>query len=203
MGLTPELFPLPEPAHSHLRAYQKRQRPCCIWFTGLSGAGKSTLARGLDQYLTEQGYHTYLLDGDNLRTGLNRDLGFSLEDRAENVRRVAEVARLMVDAGLIVVCSLISPMQQERAFARSLFGADRFVEVFVDTPLAACEKRDPKGLYSKARTGSLKGFTGIDSPYEAPENPELRVCTVDLMIEQSLALIMNEIIQRIQILDGL
>lgn len=161
------------------RATQKHQTPRCIWFTGLSGSGKSTLANLLEKRLHAEGKHTYLLDGDNVRHGLNRDLGFTEADRVENIRRVAEVAKLMVDAGLIVLVSFISPFKSERRMARELFAEGEFVEVFVDTPIAECEKRDVKGLYAKARRGELKNFTGIDSPYEAPEAPELRVLTIE------------------------
>jgi bifunctional enzyme CysN/CysC len=157
------------------RASQKNQVPRCIWFTGLSGSGKSTLADELDKRLHAQGKHTYLLDGDNLRHGLNRDLGFTEADRVENIRRVGEVAKLMVDAGLIVLVSFISPFRAERQLARELFAPDEFVEVFVDTPLAECERRDTKGLYAKARRGELKNFTGIDSPYEPPLAAEVHV----------------------------
>lgn len=159
------------------RAALMRQRPCCVWLTGLSGAGKSTIANLLDKRLHCSGYHTYVLDGDNLRHGLNRDLGFTEADRAENIRRVAEVAHLMVDAGLIVIASFISPYKSERSFARGLFKAREFVEVFVNTPLSVCEERDPKGLYAKARAGKLPHFTGYDSPYEAPEAAEIVVHT--------------------------
>ena len=161
------------------RAAQKHQSPRCIWFTGLSGSGKSTLANLLEKRLHAEGRHTYLLDGDNVRHGLNRDLGFTEADRVENIRRVAEVAKLMVDAGLIVLVSLISPFRSERRMARELFADGEFVEVFVDTSLEECEKRDVKGLYAKARRGMLKNFTGIDSPYEAPEVPEVRLRTAD------------------------
>lgn len=159
------------------RGGQKGQRPAVIWLTGLSGAGKSTIANLLERALYAQGRHTYVLDGDNVRHGLNRDLGFTPADRVENVRRVAEVARLMADAGLIVVVSLISPYRQERRMARALVAAGKidFLEVFVDTPLAVAEERDPKGLYAKARRGELANFTGIDAPYEPPEAPELRL----------------------------
>jgi bifunctional enzyme CysN/CysC len=160
------------------RASQKQQRPCCIWFTGLSGSGKSTIANRLEQRLFAAGRHTYLLDGDNVRHGLNRDLGFTEADRAENIRRVAEVAKLMVDAGLIVLVAFIAPFRAERRLARELFGEGEFVEVFVDTPIGECERRDPKGLYAKARRGALPNFTGIDSPYEPPESPEVHLLTV-------------------------
>lgn len=165
------------------RAQQKRQRPCIIWLTGLSGAGKSTIANLVEKRLFQMGRHTYLLDGDNVRHGLNRDLGFTEADRVENIRRVAEVAKLMVDAGLIVITAFISPFRAERAMARSLMAEGEFIEVFVDTPIAIAEERDPKGLYKKARRGELKNFTGIDSPYEAPEAPEIRLSTTELSAE--------------------
>jgi bifunctional enzyme CysN/CysC len=161
----------------HAREKQKGQRARCFWFTGLSASGKSTIANLLDKRLHSAGLHAYLLDGDNVRHGLNRDLGFTEADRVENIRRVAEVAKLMVDAGLIVLVSFISPFKSDRAFARSLFKAGDFVEVFVDASLEVCEQRDPKGLYAKARAGNLKNFTGIDSPYEPPESPEIWVKT--------------------------
>jgi len=159
------------------RAAQKHQTPRCIWFTGLSGSGKSTLANLLDKRLYALDKHTYVLDGDNVRHGLNRDLGFTEASRVENIRRVAEVAKLMVDAGLIVLVSFISPFKSDRALARSLFKPGEFLEVFVDTPLAECERRDVKGLYAKARRGELKNFTGIDSPYEAPDTPDIHLQT--------------------------
>ena len=160
-----------------LRAAQKNQTPRCIWLTGLSGSGKSTIANLVERALVAQGRHTYVLDGDNVRHGLNRDLGFTEADRVENLRRVAEVARLMVDAGLIVLVSFISPYAREREMARSLFAPGEFLEVFVDTPLAVCEARDPKGLYAKARAGRIPNFTGINAPYERPEAPEVRLDT--------------------------
>jgi bifunctional enzyme CysN/CysC len=160
-----------------LRASMKRQRPCVLWFTGLSGAGKSTIANLVDKKLHSTERHTYLLDGDNVRHGLNKDLGFTDADRVENIRRIAEVAKLMVDAGLIVGTAFISPFRAERDMARALLGNEEFIEIFIDTPLDVAERRDPKGLYKKARRGDLKNFTGIDSPYEPPEAPELRIDT--------------------------
>lgn len=159
------------------RALLKNQTPRCIWFTGLSGSGKSTVANQLEKRLHAEGRHTYMLDGDNVRHGLNRDLGFTDADRVENLRRVAEVAKLMVEAGLIVIVSFISPFRAERRAARDLFAPEEFVEIHVSTPIAECEKRDVKGLYAKARKGELKNFTGIDSPYETPENPEMVIDT--------------------------
>ena len=157
------------------RAAAMGQKPAVIWFTGLSGAGKSTIANLVEKSLFARGRHTYLLDGDNLRHGLNRDLGFTEADRVENIRRVAEAARLFVDAGLIVLASFISPYRSDRRMARSLFEDGEFIEVFVDTPLEIAEQRDPKGLYKRARAGLIKDFTGIDSPYEAPERAEIRL----------------------------
>jgi bifunctional enzyme CysN/CysC len=163
--------------NKHARSSQKGQQACVLWFTGLSGSGKSTIANLVEKRLHALGRHTYLLDGDNVRHGLNKDLGFTDADRVENIRRVAEITKLMVDAGLIVLVSFISPFRSERRLARSLLQAGEFYEVFVDTPLALAEERDPKGLYKKARRGELKNFTGIDSPYEPPENPEIRLDT--------------------------
>jgi bifunctional enzyme CysN/CysC len=169
------------------RAEMKQQTPRCVWFTGLSGSGKSTIANQLEQLLYAHGRHTYVLDGDNVRHGLNRDLGFSEADRAENIRRVAEVAKLMVDAGLIVIVAFISPFRAERQLARTLFGEGEFLEVFVDAPLAECERRDPKGLYAKARRGDLLHFTGVDSDYERPETPDLHLKTATKSIEECVA----------------
>ena len=159
------------------------QRPCVLWMTGLSGAGKSTVADRVEQKLHARGRRTYLLDGDNVRLGLNRDLGFTERDRVENVRRVAEVAKLMADAGLIVIVSFISPFRSERSMARDLMEEGEFLEIFVDAPLAVCEARDPKGLYAKVRRGDLVNFTGIDSPYEPPEAPELRIDTATMTVD--------------------
>ncbi|MDE2146470.1 MAG: sulfate adenylyltransferase subunit CysN [Burkholderiales bacterium] len=167
------------------RAALKGQKPAVVWLTGLSGAGKSTIANLLEKQLLALGRHSYLLDGDNVRHGLNRDLGFTDEDRVENIRRVAEVARLMVDAGLIVITAFISPFRAEREMARALVGEGEFIEVHVDTPLAVAEQRDVKGLYAKARRGELRHFTGVDSPYEPPEHPELRVSTASITPQQA------------------
>jgi bifunctional enzyme CysN/CysC len=178
------------------RAQSMGQKPCILWLTGLSAAGKSTIANLLDKTLFARGRHTYLLDGDNVRHGLNRDLGFTDADRVENVRRVAEVARLMMDAGLIVIVSLISPYRSERRRVRELVAAQEFVEIFVDTPLHVAEQRDPKGLYKKARRGELKNFTGIDSPYEPPEHAELRIDTVADSAEQAVVQIIGYLTEK-------
>ncbi len=176
------------------RAAQNGQRPRCLWFTGLSGSGKSTLANAVEKRLFALGHHTYLLDGDNVRHGLNRDLGFTAEDRVENIRRVAEVARLMVDAGLIVLVAFISPFRAERRMARERFGADEFVEVFVDAPLAVCEARDVKGLYAKARAGRLSNFTGVDSPYEPPEQPEVHLHSDQDALEAMIEVVVRRVL---------
>ena len=178
------------------RARLKDQKPVVLWFTGLSGAGKSTIANLVEKRLHAMGRHSYLLDGDNVRHGLNRDLGFTEGDRVENIRRVAEVASLMLDAGLIVLTAFISPFRAERAMARSLVGQDEFVEIHVDTPLAVAESRDVKGLYGKARRGELANFTGISSPYEAPEQADLCVNTLALTAEQSAGLVIAHLIER-------
>ena len=174
----------------------KGQRPAVLWFTGLSGAGKSTIANLVEQKLVASGRHTFLLDGDNVRHGLNRDLGFTEADRIENIRRVGEVARLMSDAGLIVLTAFISPFRAERHMVRRMVPEGEFFEIFVDTPLAEAEKRDAKGLYAKARAGELKNFTGIDSPYEEPEAPEIRIDTTKLTAEQAADVILDELLKR-------
>ncbi len=176
-----------------LRSAQKQQRSCVLWLTGLSGAGKSTIADILDQKLLQLGHHSYVLDGDNVRHGLNKDLGFTAQDRVENIRRVAEVSKLMVHAGLITLVSFISPFRSEREMARSLFDPGEFIEVFVDTTLAVAEQRDVKGLYKKARAGKLKNFTGIDSPYEAPQAPEIYIDTAVLSAMQAADLILSHL----------
>ena len=174
----------------------KGQRPAVLWFTGLSGAGKSTIANLVEQKLAARGRHTFLLDGDNVRHGLNRDLGFTEADRIENIRRVGEVARLMADAGLIVMTAFISPFRAERQMVRKMLPDGEFIEVFVDTPLAEAEQRDAKGLYAKARAGELKNFTGIDSPYEAPEKPEIRIDTTAMSAEEAADLIVDRLLKR-------
>jgi bifunctional enzyme CysN/CysC len=167
------------------RSTIKGQQPCIIWLTGFSGSGKSTIANLVEKRLYDLKMHSYLLDGDNVRHGLNKDLGFTDADRVENIRRIAETAKLMVDAGLIVLTSFISPFRSERQMARSLMAPEEFIEVFIDTPLDICEQRDPKGLYKKVRAGQIKNFTGFDSPYEKPENPELSIDTTRLSADQA------------------
>ena len=182
--------------HDHLvtremHARQKNQKPCLLWFTGLSGAGKSTIANALETALFRLNQHTYLLDGDNVRHGLNRDLGFSDEDRVENIRRIGEASRLFVDAGLIVLSAFISPFRSDRQLVRELMNAEEFIEIHVATPIAVCEQRDPKGLYRKARKGEIKHFTGIDSPYEAPQCAEITIDTSVLDVAACVEVILG------------
>ncbi|MEP0003469.1 MULTISPECIES: adenylyl-sulfate kinase [Marinobacter] len=178
------------------RASIKNQSPCLLWFTGLSGSGKSTIANALDVALFERGYHTFLLDGDNVRHGLNKDLGFSDEGRVENIRRIGEVSKLFTDAGVIVLSAFISPFTTDRRLVRNLFPAGEFIEVFMDTPLQTCEERDPKGLYEKARAGKIKHFTGIDSPYEAPERPEVRLDTSQMSVDDCVNRLISYLLDR-------
>lgn len=192
--LTPNIHWQAQTIQKAARAALKKQSPMCIWMTGLSGAGKSTIANELEIQLHEAGLHTYHLDGDNVRHGLNKDLGFTDEARVENVRRVAEVARLMVDAGLIVIVSMISPFAAQRDFARSLFLKQEFCEVFVDSKIEDCISRDPKGLYAKALRGDLKNFTGLDSPYEAPASPEVHIATTTMTPLEAASLIVQRVI---------
>lgn len=167
------------------RSRLKQQTPCILWFTGLSGSGKSTIANAVESLLFQQKKHTYLLDGDNVRHGLNKGLTFSDSDRVENVRRVGEVAKLFSDSGLIVLTAFISPFEVDRNLVRNMTQDGEFIEVFIDTPLSVCEQRDPKGLYKKARAGEIRDFTGIDSPYEAPQTPEIHVINADITIEEA------------------
>ncbi|MFY8274427.1 adenylyl-sulfate kinase [Pseudoalteromonas sp. SSDWG2] len=177
----------------HKRQQGNGHKSCIIWFTGFSGSGKSTIAGALENTLHELGHKTYLLDGDNVRHGLCGDLGFTDADRKENIRRVGETAKLMVDAGLIVLTAFISPFQAERDMVRSLVEDGEFIEVYLDTPIATCEQRDPKGLYKKARAGEIAHFTGIDSDYEIPLHPELSVNTAELSIEECVAKLLNHL----------
>ena len=198
-------FPLRRAANIHWQnldinkaanSEQKGQNPAVLWFTGLSGSGKSTIANEVQRRLYATGRHSFILDGDNVRHGLNRDLGFTDADRVENIRRVAEVSKLMVEAGLITLVSFISPFRAERELARNLMEEGEFIEIFVNTPLSVAETRDPKGLYKKARAGNLKNFTGIDSPYEAPENPEIEINTAEMSVEDATERVINGLIER-------
>jgi adenylyl-sulfate kinase len=181
------------------RAEQKKQKPMMIWLTGLSGSGKSTIANQLDIYLNEKGFHTFCLDGDNIRKGINNNLGFTEEDRNENLRRVAEIVKLMLDAGLICIGAFISPLQKDREIVKSIIGQHNFIEVFVDTPLEVCEKRDIKGLYAKARRGEIKNFTGINAPYENPINPDIEIKTEEVNIKEAVHKIMETLENRIKL----
>lgn len=178
------------------RAENKNQKPCLLWFTGLSGSGKSTVANALDVALHNRGYHTFLLDGDNVRHGLCKDLAFSDHDREENIRRVGEVCKLFADAGLIVLSAFISPFNSDRRLVRKLFPAGEFIEVFMDAPIETCESRDPKGLYQKARSGQIKDFTGIDSPYEVPAHPELRLDTSRMSVGDCVEVLIAYLLER-------
>ena len=173
------------------RAAIKEQAPCVLWFTGLSGSGKSTVANAVESKLLELKKHTYLLDGDNVRMGLNKGLTFSDEDRVENIRRIGEVSKLFVDSGLIVLTAFISPFQADRDMVRELLADGKFIEVFIDTPLEVCESRDPKGLYKKARNGEIPNFTGISSPYEAPVSPEIHIINNDKSVEEAAEEVVN------------
>lgn len=178
------------------------QRAKVIWFTGLSGSGKSTLAVGLEAQLYELGFKTYLLDGDNIRSGLNNDLAFDEAGRKENIRRIGEVCRLFLDAGVIVLSAFISPFRADRERVRNIVGADNFIEVFVDAPLEVCEQRDVKGLYRKARAGAINDFTGISSPYQAPENPDIVLQTHKLSVEESIQKLRHGILPKISNLSS-
>ena len=175
-----------------------RQKGCVVWFTGLSGSGKSTLAVALERTLHEQGFLCQLLDGDNIRSGINNNLGFSEEDRKENIRRIAEVAKLFVQCGVITLTAFISPTNEIRSLATEIIGKENFIEVFVNTPLEVCEERDVKGLYKKARAGLISDFTGISAPFEAPENPDLEIDTSGLTVEESVQLLLSAILPKIK-----
>lgn len=181
-----------------MREQRNGHKALLVWFTGLSGSGKSTLANAVEQKLHAAGIHTYTLDGDNVRHGLNKDLGFKAEDRTENIRRIAEVAHLMLDAGLVVLSAFVSPYRQDRQGIKEIVGAEGFLEVFVDTPLEVCEQRDVKGLYAKARAGEINNFTGISAPYEAPERPDFRIDTSVTGLDESAGLLTDLIVARIK-----
>lgn len=197
---------MPKPTHIVPQAYRitktdrfglKGHKSCIVWFTGLSGSGKSTLANAVEQNLFEKGVHTYVLDGDNIRYGLNNNVDFSPEGRSENIRRIGEVAKLFVDSGTVVLTAFISPFHSDRDRVRALVGPEEFIEIFVDCPIEVCEQRDVKGLYKKARTGEIADFTGISSPFEAPLHPELTLHTDQLSLEESVNVITDYILKRI------
>ncbi|MGJ7919335.1 adenylyl-sulfate kinase [Neobacillus sp. LXY-4] len=173
------------------RHHLNGHKSCVLWFTGLSGSGKSTLANAVDHELFSQGYHSYVLDGDNIRHGLNRDLSFGKADRKENIRRIGEVAKLFVDSGIIVSSAFISPFREDRELVRKMFAADEFIEIYLNCPIQICEYRDPKGLYKKARQGKIEDFTGISSPYEIPDSPEIIIETNNMTIEHSVKQILS------------
>lgn len=179
------------------RTALKKHEPLLIWFTGLSGSGKSTIANALEKALFIKGIHTYLLDGDNVRKGLNNNLSFTPEDRSENIRRIAEVANLMIDAGLVVLASFVSPYREDRENVKRIVGYENFVEVFVNTPIEECERRDVKGLYEKARAGEIKNFTGVNAPYEPPMAPDVEINTTMISVEEAVTLIMKFIKKKI------
>ncbi len=175
------------------RNASKGHKSFLLWFTGLSGSGKSTIANAVEKALFDKGLHTYVLDGDNIRGGLNNNLSFSPEDRTENIRRIAEVANLMIDAGLIVLAAFVSPYARDRENIKQTVGYKNYIEVFVNTPIEECERRDVKGLYAKARSGEIKNFTGVDAPYEAPAVPDIQIDTMKISVEESVTLILNTI----------
>lgn len=191
------IYPITTQVNKDQRETLLQQRVMLIWFTGLSGSGKSTLAVQLEAQLFERGFKTYLLDGDNIRSGLNKDLSFTDEGRIENIRRIGEVSKLMLDAGVVVLSAFISPFNSDREQVKQIVGAANYTEIFVDTPIEVCEQRDVKGLYKKARAGEIKNFTGIDSPYEKPTNPDVIVPTAQLSVEDSLDLLLQYLLPRI------
>ncbi|MBX2963416.1 MAG: adenylyl-sulfate kinase [Cyclobacteriaceae bacterium] len=191
------LYPIQTQVTKQQREQLLQQHARLIWFTGLSGSGKSTLAVQLEAQLHAKGFKTYLLDGDNIRTGLNKDLSFTDEGRVENIRRIGEVARLLLDAGIVVLSAFISPFKTDREQVKTIVGPENYLEVFVDAPLEVCEQRDVKGLYKKARAGEVKNFTGIDSPYEAPEHPDIALQTHTLSVEESIRILQQGILPKI------
>ena len=195
--MSTNIYPIKTKVSKEEREKLFQQRSTMIWFTGLSGSGKSTLAVQLEAQLFALGFKTYLLDGDNIRSGLNKDLSFSDEGRVENIRRIGEVSKLMLDSGVIVLSAFISPFKADRQHVKEIVGAENYIEVFVDTPIEVCEQRDVKGLYKKARAGEIKNFTGIDSPYEKPENADVVLPTHQLSVDDSLNLLLKFITPRI------
>lgn len=181
------------------REKRLNQKSKALWLTGLSGSGKSTIAQGVERELYNRGYFAQVLDGDNIRSGINNNLGFSIEDRQENIRRISEIAKLYLNSGIITINSFISPTLAIRDYARQIIGTEDFIEIFINTPIEICEQRDVKGLYKKARKGEIKGFTGIDSPYEAPENPALEVRTAEMSLEESVARVCDYILPIIRL----
>jgi adenylylsulfate kinase len=192
------IYPIKTKVSKEQREMLMKQHATLIWFTGLSGSGKSTLAVQLEAELHERGFKTYLLDGDNIRAGLNKDLTFTDEGRVENIRRIGEVSKLLLDTGIIVLSAFISPFKADREQVKNIVGASNYVEVFVDAPIEVCEQRDVKGLYKKARAGEVRNFTGIDSPYEAPEKPDIHIPTHQLPIEQSIEKLLNTLLPKVK-----
>jgi len=192
------IYPIKTKVSKDQREVILNQRARLIWFTGLSGSGKSTLAVQLEAQLHALGFKTYLLDGDNIRSGLNKDLSFTDEGRIENIRRIGEVARLMLDAGIVVLSAFISPFRADREQVKAIVGAENYIEVFVDAPIEVCEQRDVKGLYKKARAGEVKNFTGIDSPYETPDSPDVVIETGVLSVEESIEMLMKIILPEVE-----
>lgn len=193
------IYPIHTQVSQQQRAGLLKQRAKLIWFTGLSGSGKSTLAVQLEAQLFAKGYKTYLLDGDNIRTGLNKDLSFTDEGRVENIRRIGEVAKLMLDSGVIVLSAFISPFKSDRDQVKKIVGVENYIEVFVDTPIEVCEQRDVKGLYKRARAGEVKNFTGIDSPYERPGNPDIAIQTHQVSVDEAMVLLIKLVEPRIKL----
>ena len=193
------IYPIKTKVSQQQRAQLMNQRPMLIWFTGLSGSGKSTLAVQLEAQLYDLGFKTYLLDGDNIRAGLNKDLSFTDEGRVENIRRIGEVAKLLLDAGIVVLSAFISPFEADRRQLKEIVGAENYVEIFVDAPLDVCEQRDVKGLYKKARAGEVKNFTGIDSPYESPTDPDVIISTGELTVDESIARLMEYVLPKVKL----